>query len=64
MTLMPDPAAAARSRAERALDVLNVVLADVRYGLGPYGIVYLMTRHGWDEASLRWPSPSAASRGW
>jgi sugar phosphate permease len=39
-------------RAERALDVLNVVLADVRYGLGPYGAIYLMAEHGWDEASL------------
>ena len=26
-------------RAERALDVLNVLLADVRYGLGPYGAI-------------------------
>src|SRR3712207_5726416 len=40
------------SRAERALDVLNVVLADVRYGLGPYGAIYLIGEHGWDEASL------------
>jgi hypothetical protein len=40
------------SRAERALDVLNVVLADVRYGLGPYGAIYLMAEHGWDEADL------------
>src|SRR4051812_50026617 len=39
-------------RAERALDVLNVLLADVRYGLGPYGAIYLMAEHGWDEASL------------
>jgi Major Facilitator Superfamily len=41
----------ASSRAGRALDVLNVVLADVRYGLGPYGAIYLMS-HAWDEASL------------
>jgi predicted MFS family arabinose efflux permease len=40
------------SRAERALDVLNVVLADVRYGLGPYAAIYLMAEHGWNEASL------------
>jgi sugar phosphate permease len=40
------------SRAEHALDVLNVVLADVRYGLGPYGAIYLIGEHGWDEASL------------
>ena len=39
-------------RAERALDVLNVVLADVRYGLGPYAAIYLMAEHAWDEASL------------
>jgi predicted MFS family arabinose efflux permease len=39
-------------RAERALDVLNVALADVRYGLGPYAIVYLMTVHSWDEAGI------------
>lgn len=39
-------------RAERALDVLNIVLADVRYGLGPYAIVYLMTVHAWDEAGI------------
>ncbi len=39
-------------RAERALDVLNFVLADVRYGLGPYAIVYLMTQHAWDEAGI------------
>jgi predicted MFS family arabinose efflux permease len=38
-------------RAGRALDVLNIVLADVRYGLGPYGAIYLMS-HAWDEASL------------
>lgn len=39
-------------RAERALDILNVVLADVRYGLGPYATVYLMTVHAWDEAGI------------
>jgi predicted MFS family arabinose efflux permease len=39
-------------RAERALDVLNFVLADVRYGLGPFAIVYLMTEHVWDEAGI------------
>jgi MFS family permease len=32
--------------------VLNLALADVRYGLGPYAIVYLMAEQGWDEASL------------
>lgn len=39
-------------RAERVLDVLGFVLADVRYGLGPYGIVYLMGSRGWDEAGI------------
>ena len=43
---------ALRRRAERALDVLSLVLADVRYGLGPYGAIYLMAGHGWDEAQL------------
>lgn len=41
-----------RQRAERALDVLSFVLADVRYGLGPYGIVYLIGVHGWTEAAI------------
>ena len=40
------------SRPERTLDILNVVLADVRYGLGPYTAIYLLTEHGWDEASI------------
>jgi predicted MFS family arabinose efflux permease len=39
-------------RAERALDVLNVVLSDVRYGLGAYLGVYLLTEQGWDEAGI------------
>jgi predicted MFS family arabinose efflux permease len=39
-------------RAERALDVLNVVLADVRYGLGPYATIFLLTEYAWDEASI------------
>ncbi len=38
--------------AERALDVLNVVLADVRYGLGPYASIYLLTEHGWNQAAI------------
>jgi MFS family permease len=53
----PSPSSAAAPaeltrRAERALDVLNVVLADVRYGLGPYAAIYLMAEHGWNEAML------------
>jgi MFS family permease len=38
--------------AERALDVLNVVLSDVRYGLGSYLAVYLLAEHNWDEATI------------
>ncbi len=53
----PDPprprfAAAASSPAERALDVLSVLLSDVRYGLGAYLGVYLMAEHAWDAESV------------
>jgi MFS family permease len=41
-----------RARAERALDVLNFVLADVRYGLGPYAAIYLVTAHGWSASKI------------
>ena len=44
--------AAASSPAERALDVLSVLLSDVRYGLGAYLGVYLLTEHAWDEESI------------
>ena len=40
------------SPAERALDVLNILLSDVRYGLGAYLGVYLLTEHAWDAASI------------
>ena len=40
------------TRAERALDALNLFLSDVRYGLGAYPAVYLFERHAWDEASI------------
>jgi MFS family permease len=40
------------SRAERALDALNLFLSDVRYGLGAYLAVYLLERHSWNEASI------------
>jgi hypothetical protein len=46
------PPAAPAARAGGAPDVLNVVLSDVRYGLGAYLGVYLLTEQGWDEASL------------
>ncbi len=49
----PEPGlAAASSPAERALDVLSILLSDVRYGLGAYLGVYLLTEHGWDEESI------------
>src|SRR4051812_49107826 len=35
----------------RALDALNVVLADVRDGLGPYLAIYLATKH-WDASRI------------
>jgi MFS family permease len=38
--------------AERRLDVLNVLLSDVRYGLGAYLGVYLVSEHQWDEARI------------
>lgn len=38
--------------AERALDVLSLVLSDVRYGLGAYLAVYLLTEQNWNEASI------------
>ena len=38
--------------AERALDVLNILLSDVRYGLGAYLGVFLLTEHAWDPASI------------
>jgi Na+/melibiose symporter-like transporter len=40
------------SRPERALDILNVALADVRYGLGPYLAIYLLVDHGWNELTI------------
>ncbi|WP_043839578.1 MFS transporter [Muricoccus aerilatus] len=39
-------------KAERALDFLSFALSDVRYGLGAYLAVYLLTEHAWDEASI------------
>jgi MFS family permease len=41
-----------RARAERRLDLLNILLSDVRYGLGAYTGVYLITEHGWDPAEI------------
>lgn len=40
------------AKPERTLDWLNILLSDVRYGLGAYMGVYLLTEHGWDPASI------------
>ncbi|MHB1558803.1 MAG: MFS transporter [Isosphaeraceae bacterium] len=42
---------AASSASLRALDALNVFLADVRDGLGPYLAIYLTMRH-WDKGHI------------
>jgi MFS family permease len=39
-------------RYARRLDALNLFLADVRDGLGPYLAIYLLTIQKWDEASI------------
>lgn len=50
---MPDQIAGpGAARAESVLDVLSLVLADVRYGLGPYTAIYLLTERGWNEAGV------------
>jgi MFS family permease len=36
----------------RNLDALNIFLADVRDGLGPYLAIYLLTVQHWDAASI------------
>ncbi|BCA53924.1 MFS transporter [Nitrospira sp. KM1] len=36
----------------RALDTLNIFLADVRDGVGPYLAIYLLTVQQWDPASI------------
>jgi MFS family permease len=41
-----------RLPAERALDALSFLLSDVRYGLGAYLGVYLLTEHNWDAATI------------
>ena len=47
-----EPATLPPRQAERALDVLNILLSDVRYGLGAYLGVFLLTEHAWDAASI------------
>lgn len=39
-------------RRAHALDLLNVLLADVRDGLGPYLSIYLLLAHHWDQRSI------------
>lgn len=39
-------------RSLRALDALNIFLADVRDGVGPYLAIYLLATHHWDAASI------------
>jgi MFS family permease len=39
-------------RSLRALDALNIFLADVRDGVGPYLAIYLLATHQWDPASI------------
>lgn len=43
---------AASPRVERLLDIVNILLSDVRYGLGAYLGVYLLSEHDWDEGSI------------
>src|SRR5690242_16222855 len=40
------------ARSLRALDALNIFLADVRDGVGPYLAIYLLATHQWDPASI------------
>lgn len=42
----------ASAQSLRALDYLNVFLADVRDGVGPYLAIYLLATHHWDPASI------------
>jgi hypothetical protein len=46
------PPRRASVRAERLLDLLNILLSDVRYGLGAYLGVYLLAEHHWSEESI------------
>jgi MFS family permease len=47
-TVLREPVA----RAEPLLDLLNILLSDVRYGLGAYLGVYLLSEHHWDQESI------------
>ncbi len=49
---MPPADKTSSTQSLRALDTLNVFLADVRDGLGPYLAIYLLATHHWDAASI------------
>lgn len=49
---MMEPSNTPRARSFRALDCLNLFLADVRDGVGPYLAIYLLTTHHWEAASI------------
>lgn len=46
------PGDAVSRRLARSLDLLNLLLADVRDGLGPYLSIYLLFTHHWDQESI------------
>lgn len=49
---MHKPLAASRRKSLQALDYVNVFLADVRDGVGPYLAIYLMATQHWNPASI------------
>ena len=49
---MHKPLAASRRKSLQALDYVNVFLADVRDGVGPYLAIYLLATHHWNPASI------------
>lgn len=46
------PGDAVSRRLARSLDLLNLLLADVRDGLGPYLSIYLLITQHWDQESI------------
>jgi MFS family permease len=49
---MQEKSRSLRRRSLQALDYLNLFLADVRDGVGPYLAIYLLATHHWDAASI------------
>lgn len=47
-----NPRIASRRKSLQALDFLNIFLADVRDGVGPYLGIYLLATHHWEPASI------------